>query len=1204
MTSKNAKTVLFASLIAVMILPFLITNAYAEEEYVITPLDELEYFTSGNFLDVHLLPVDSDTVVISLKDYTSRSNIIKTFDISSNGTLTEISSLHHGGASSGSSSFIKLDSGYYALVFNDYDPTTNRGQFSLKTFAISDDGININEISSLQLFQQMVQWPQVVQVDSDTLVITYTAGVYYDTRILTVNVSSDGIATEILSELEYAEYTSNMFMDLVKVDSNTVASGYYDTPTRNAIIKTFDISSSGTITELSSLQYDGSTGQQDIYSLVQVDSDTIVLVNGNRTSSSTSLKTLDISAAGIITEVESLYLFNGLLTVGNDPFIKLDSGVFALSYTSLDGDAIKIFTVSPDGTNITEILTSNDVNSNLSKHSLIQVDSDTLVLSGIIGRGNGSWDAIIKTFDFSIIINDDIPPEITLLGNNTVNIDVDSTYTDAGATATDDIDGDITANIVTNNPVDTSISGNYTITYDVADSSGNNATQVTRTVIVSIPLTITAPSNYSTEATALLTPLNSTSYGTATAIDDTDPNPAITNDAPPTFPLGDTTITWAATDSSGKTATATQIITVQDTTNPTLMISGYEIRTIDVDSTYTDAGATASDIVDGDITSSIVITGSVDTSTEGTYHLYYDVSDSSGNPATQVIRTIGVHPFVLECPEPESHYNIIYGTEGNDRIDGTHRDDLIFGYGGNDTITGDYGNDCIYGGEGNDTISGEYGNDTLRGGYGDDHILGNEGNDSIYGGYGEDDISGDEGNDYISGGGDDDTIYGNEGNDYLNGAGGNDYIKGNEGDDNIHGNQGDDYLFAGTGYDTLYGDSDLDICQINGESEDTTVSCETIEYGKITTITDCNEDSSHYNTIIGTEGDDVIDGTDGDDLIFGLGGNDTINGNSGNDCIYGGNGNDTIDGNSGFDYIFGGDNDDVIRGSGNQDYIYGGAGNDILKGNNGRDHLFAGIGYDALNGGDKSDTCQINDASKDTTLNCELIQYDEGIQPEITLLGNNPVNIKVDSTYTDAGATALDETDGDITSSIVTNNPVDTSISGNYTITYDVADSSTNPAIQVTRTVLVSIECEEPESHYNIIYGTEGDDVMDGTDGDDLIFGLGGNDTINGNEGNDCIYGGNGSDDISGGTGNDHIYGGKGNDIVAGWFGNDYVYGNKGNDYVYGGWGNDTIYGNQGDDYLFGSIDYNAVNGGWGSDICKINGESEDTTVKCEVIEY
>ncbi|KKL55185.1 hypothetical protein LCGC14_2257940, partial [marine sediment metagenome] len=496
----------------------------------------------------------------------------------------------------------------------------------------------------------------------------------------------------------------------------------------------------GTITELSSLQYDGSTGQQDIYSLVQVDSDTIVLVNGNRTSSSTSLKTLDISAAGIITEVESLYLFNGLLTVGNDPFIKLDSGVFALSYTSLDGDAIKIFTVSPDGTNITEILTSNDVNSNLSKHSLIQVDSDTLVLSGIIGRGNGSWDAIIKTFDFSIIINDDIPPEITLLGNNTVNIDVDSTYTEAGAIALDNIDGDIT--------------------------------------------------------------------------------------------------------------------------------------------------------------SSIVITGSVDTSTEGTYHLYYDVSDSSGNPATQVIRTIGVHPFVLECPEPESHYNIIYGTEGNDRIDGTHRDDLIFGYGGNDIITGDYGNDCIYGGEGNDTISGEYGNDTLRGGYGDDHILGNEGNDSIYGGNGEDDISGNEGNDYVSGGGDDDTIYGNEGNDYLNGAGGNDYIKGNEGDDNIHGNQGDDYLFAGTGYDTLYGDSDLDICQINGESEDTTVSCETIEYGKITTITDCNEDSSHYNTIIGTEGDDVIDGTDGDDLIFGLGGNDTINGNSGNDCIYGGNGNDTIDGNS------------------------------------------------------------------------------------------------------------------------------------------------------------------------------------------------------------------------------------------------------------------------------------------------------------------
>jgi hypothetical protein len=58
------------------------------------------------------------------------------------------------------------------------------------------------------------------------------------------------------------------------------------------------------------------------------------------------------------------------------------------------------------------------------------------------------------------------------------------TYTDLGATALDDTDGDITANIIINNPVDTSATSTYTITYDVADDGGNQAVQVGRVVIV------------------------------------------------------------------------------------------------------------------------------------------------------------------------------------------------------------------------------------------------------------------------------------------------------------------------------------------------------------------------------------------------------------------------------------------------------------------------------------------------------------------------------------------------------------------------------------------------------------------------------------------------------------------------------------------------------------------------------------------------
>lgn len=81
-------------------------------------------------------------------------------------------------------------------------------------------------------------------------------------------------------------------------------------------------------------------------------------------------------------------------------------------------------------------------------------------------------------------IIDTNPPVITLIGSSTVNINVGDTYIDEGATAFDDIDGDITGNIVKTGSVDTSIAGTYTINFDVADNAHNNATTVSRTIVV------------------------------------------------------------------------------------------------------------------------------------------------------------------------------------------------------------------------------------------------------------------------------------------------------------------------------------------------------------------------------------------------------------------------------------------------------------------------------------------------------------------------------------------------------------------------------------------------------------------------------------------------------------------------------------------------------------------------------------------------
>jgi hypothetical protein len=66
-----------------------------------------------------------------------------------------------------------------------------------------------------------------------------------------------------------------------------------------------------------------------------------------------------------------------------------------------------------------------------------------------------------------------------------------SVYVDSGATALDNIDGDITASIMTGGTVDTGHTGTYILTYDVTDIAGNPATQVTRSVTV---VDMTAPS--------------------------------------------------------------------------------------------------------------------------------------------------------------------------------------------------------------------------------------------------------------------------------------------------------------------------------------------------------------------------------------------------------------------------------------------------------------------------------------------------------------------------------------------------------------------------------------------------------------------------------------------------------------------------------------------------------------------------------------
>jgi len=109
-----------------------------------------------------------------------------------------------------------------------------------------------------------------------------------------------------------------------------------------------------------------------------------------------------------------------------------------------------------------------------------------------------------------------------------------------------------------------------------------------------------------------------------------------------------------------------------DTTAPVITLNGGNV-TLTVGDTYSDAGATANDNVDGDITANIQTSGSVDTTTAGTYTITYAVSDAAGNAANTVSRTVTVQPvpnkvFAFFADEHNDFTNTTTGEGSGNRI--------------------------------------------------------------------------------------------------------------------------------------------------------------------------------------------------------------------------------------------------------------------------------------------------------------------------------------------------------------------------------------------------------------------------------------------------------------------------------------------------------------------------------------------------------
>ncbi len=238
---------------------------------------------------------------------------------------------------------------------------------------------------------------------------------------------------------------------------------------------------------------------------------------------------------------------------------------------------------------------------------------------------------------------DTTTPVITLVGANPMYVLQGATFTDPGATATDIVDGDLTGYIVVGgDTVITATIGDYLITYNVSDTAGNAATEVTRTVTVTEDLppeiTLLGDNPQVIEVGSAYVEAGAT----ATDYEDGDLTSSIIIDASAvdTSQVGDYPVEYSVIDSFSNETIVTRTVEVVDTTAPVITLLGDNPLTHDVGDPFTDPGATVTDNVDPTTTISGVST--VDPNVVGSYTITYDYTDAAGNAATTVVRNVSV----------------------------------------------------------------------------------------------------------------------------------------------------------------------------------------------------------------------------------------------------------------------------------------------------------------------------------------------------------------------------------------------------------------------------------------------------------------------------------------------------------------------------------------------------------------------------------
>ena len=101
-------------------------------------------------------------------------------------------------------------------------------------------------------------------------------------------------------------------------------------------------------------------------------------------------------------------------------------------------------------------------------------------------------------------------------------------------------------------------------------------------------------------------------------------------------------VTYSVTDAGGNANSATRTVTVQDTTDPVITLIGDNNFTQPLNTAWAEPGYDVNDTLDGNLTTSVSISGTVDVNTTGVFTLTYTVADTAGNEvnASRVVNVV------------------------------------------------------------------------------------------------------------------------------------------------------------------------------------------------------------------------------------------------------------------------------------------------------------------------------------------------------------------------------------------------------------------------------------------------------------------------------------------------------------------------------------------------------------------------------------